>query len=318
MRKSDVIPSLRRSGRIFNIITPSFRKPGLLIFGFLRKVLQGYTFLDVSYQSIYIPRKDGTKLRMCIYKPKEMHENMPIILWMHGGGYGAGLPEQDAMWYRDFLSVAPCVIVAPDYTLSIKKPYPAALDDCYLALEWVVANAATYHANINQIFVGGNSAGGGLSAAVTHKARDLGQIKIAFQMPICPMIDFRKTKTNFQNTSYVWDSKRNDRAWKLYLGELYKADVVPKYAAIALEDNYKNLPPTLTYLGSTEPFYEETRIYIEKLKASGVETHIKVFEGAYHSFDTRGPKTDIAKSARVFLKETFAYAVKHYMISTDI
>ena len=90
-----------------------------------------------------------------------------------------------------FLATRDCVIVAPDYRLSLEEPYPAALNDCYDTLEWMVKNAKLLNFNPNQVFAIGESAGGGLTAAVTLLARDIGKIHIAYQMPLYPMIDYR-------------------------------------------------------------------------------------------------------------------------------
>ena len=84
------------------------------------------------------------------------------------------------------------MIVAPDYRLSVEKPYPAALEDCYAALLWLKDHASSLGDRENQLMVGGYSAGGGLAAALAIYARDNGEVSIAFQIPIYPMLDDRK------------------------------------------------------------------------------------------------------------------------------
>jgi acetyl esterase/lipase len=109
----------------------------------------------------------------------------------------------------------------------------------------------------------------------------------------------------------VWNSKSNELGWRLYLGESYGTDKVEKYAAPARETDYGGLPPTLTYVGTVEPFTDETVEYVEKLRQSGVEVQFRFFEGCFHGFDLF-KWTKPAKEAEKFLAEGFMYAVEKY------
>ena len=264
-----------------------------------------------NYRQEYINRQDGSKLRICIYTPKQPKTNMVGLLWMHGGGYAVGSPEVDIGFYKEFMSVSDCVIVAPDYTLSIKKPYPSALEDCYLALTWLKDNTTNLNINDSQIFIGGDSAGGGLCAALSLYARDKAEINIAFQMPIYPMIDCRETSTSKNNVAPVWNTKNNKMAWQLYLGKLWGTENVPKYASPSLETDYSNLPTTLTYVGDLEPFLDETKTYVENLKKAGVKVLFEIYNGCYHGFDIVCLKAKVSQKARKFLRDGFVYATQN-------
>lgn len=95
--------------------------------------------------------------------------------------------------YRRLAERTGCVVVAPDYRLSVAHLYPAALDDCYTALIWMRDNVIRLDIREDQLAVAGESAGGGLTAALTLLARDRGEVNIAFQMPIYPMLDDRQS-----------------------------------------------------------------------------------------------------------------------------
>ncbi len=150
------------------------------------------------------------------------------------------------------------VVVSPYYTLSVDKPYPAALDDCYVSLLWLKDNGERYGVRSDQIFIGGDSAGGGLTAALSLYARDKGEVNIAFQMPLYPMLDDRTTVSSSDNMAPVWNEKSNENGWELYLGGLYGMADVPAYAAPARATDYSGLPPTCSFVGSVEPFLDET------------------------------------------------------------
>lgn len=267
----------------------------------------------LKYEQLFIDRADKSQLRLCVYSPKVPKKDVPGILWLHGGGYAKGVPEQDEGFIKRFIEASGCVVVAPDYRTSLEAPYPAALEDCYAALLWLKDQGHKYGMLDNQIMVGGNSAGGGLVAAITLYARDKKEVAIAFQMPLYPMIDDRmNTESAMGNNAPLWDSKSNDVAWRLYLGDLFGKEDVTPYAAPARANDYRNLPPAVSFVGSVEPFRDETIIYMEKLQEQGVPVKFKVFEGAFHAFDILARKSTIGMEAKSFLMEAFDYAVKHY------
>ena len=312
--KSDQIhPEIRTVGNIIRIIMPNFTVGFFKLANlFLDNIGLPDLTKNIKREVKYITRDDSSQLRICVYSPENKKENVPGLLWIHGGGYGLGCPEQDFQFIQDFIDASGCVIVAPDYTNSPSAPYPAALNDCYDALLWLKENGKDYGMNDSQIFVGGNSAGGGLCAAVTLKARDTGDVNIAFQMPLYPMIDDRMITASSQNNDApIWNTKSNEIAWKLYLGDAYGTDNVEKYAAPARETDYSALPPTLTYVGTIEPFTDETIEYVNNLQKAGVEVHFKTFEGCFHGFDLLSYSTP-AKEAKQFLLDGFMYAVNNY------
>lgn len=271
-----------------------------------------------DYSQKYISASSQKNLRLCIYQRENSSlKNRPLMLWIHGGGYGIGVPEQDVAFIKEFLTAEDCIVISPDYTRSIDAPYPAALNDCYDALKWCVQNADELGIDKNKIFIGGESAGGGLCLALAIYARDKADVNVAFQMPLYPMIEDRETKSNQNNDAPVWNTKSNERAWKLYLGDLYRAQNLSPYAVPARETNYKNLPPICTFVGDIEPFYDETVTLIKNLKEAGVDTHFKVFEGCYHGFDIVNPKSEVAKRSHKFMRETFSFAVKNYSKSNQ-
>lgn len=314
IKNEDINPSVRVEGILMRALMPSF-SDGFVKLGnfFIDNFLCGMNLaFKVKYEEKYITREDGSKLRLCVYSPKEKKTDVPGLLWIHGGGYALGAPEQDFSFIEAFVLASGCVVVAPDYINSPSAPYPAAFDDCYSSLLWLRDNGKEYGMRDNQIFVGGNSAGGGLCAAVTLAARDRGDVNIAFQMPLYPMLDDRMiTPSSQNNDGPVWNTKNNEYAWKLYLGKDYGTDKVSKYAAPARETDYTNLPPTLTYIGNIEPFYDETLIYVDNLKKAGVDVKLKVFDGCFHAFDLFLYR-DVAKEAREFLIDGFMYAVENY------
>ncbi len=316
VKTSEIHPELRFIGNAARLVLPHFTES---FFKFANFFLDNFGHIKTISKTIkteikYIEREDGTKLRVCVYSPKGATEKLPGLLWIHGGGYAIGIPEQDLSFIKCFMESSPCVIIAPDYINSTDAPYPAAFNDCYNSLLWLKENAEELGVKTNQLFVGGNSAGGGLCAAVTLKARDTKDVSVAFQMPLYPMLDDRMTTESSQNNDApMWNTKSNEIAWEMYLGDAYKSDNVSKYAAPARETDYSDLPPTLTYIGTVEPFYDETVEYVNNLENSGVKTEFKIFDGCFHAFDLMSWTTP-AKNARKFLVDGFKYATENYFV----
>lgn len=257
----------------------------------------------------------GKEIKLLILKPtknRRPREETPGILWIHGGGYITGMAEM--IYISRAMALVKkfgAVVVSPEYRLSKEAPYPAALLDCYAALKYIKNNGAELGINTSQIMVGGESAGGGLAAAVCMYARDKGEVNIAFQMPLYPMLDDRDTPSSQNNHAPVWNTKRNHIGWKAYLGEFWKKEV-PAYAAPARQTDYSNLPPAYTFVGDIEPFYWETLMYIENLKKAGVEAKADVYPNCFHAFDMLLPTKKISRKAIAEFEKNYLYAAKHY------
>jgi len=320
IKSSMIDKDLRTIGRIIKIINNTFTESS---FRLLNKLMnkRKIKIKDNTMQFIekWIPCKDGSKLRICIFKPLKPRENVPGVLWLHGGGYAIGAPEQAEMMAKKFIEASNCVVVAPDYRLSVHAPYPAALDDSYETLLWMKNHGKELGIRDNQLMVGGDSAGGGLTAALSFYARDKGEVSIAFQMPLYPMLDDRMiSESAMDNNAPVWNSKSNFIGWKLYLGELFNTPDVPYYAAPARAEDYSNLPPTATFVGELEPFRDETIQYIENLKKAGVPVEFEIYKGCYHAFEQMCPKAEVSKKAIAFIINSFKYAVEHYFAGHNI
>ena len=221
-----------------------------------------------------------------VLQPRESDGPVPGILWIHGGGYMMGGAYMVNISVGKLLATRyGAVVVSPNYRLAGQAPYPAALEDCYAALEWMYAHAEELGIDKERIIVGGESAGGGLAAAVCLYARDQGEIPIALQLPLYPMLDCEDTPSSANNHGEVWDTRRNHWGWRHYLGDLYGTDRVPKYASPARETDYSGLPPCYTYVLDGEPFYCETLTYVQHLQEAGVEAYVAVYHGDVHAFD---------------------------------
>ena len=253
-------------------------------------------------------------IRLRILRPLgEPPDRSPGVLWIHGGGYQSGSSRDVYVTRAISLTVKfGAVLVSPDYRLSRKHPYPAGLEDCYAALLYLRDHAKELGIREDQIMVGGESAGGGLAAALCMLAKDRGEVNIAYQMPLYPMLDDRDTESSRDNHAPNWNTKRNHKAWKRYLREAWGTDLVPAYAAPARREDYSGLPPCYTFVGDIEPFYRETADYVENLKNAGVEAEMDTYPDWFHAYDVLFPMKKISREAIGRFEQHFAYAIGHY------
>lgn len=249
-------------------------------------------------------------MKMKVFSPKETSGPVPGVLWIHGGGFMVGGIYMQGMTCAPMLAGTGAVVVFPDYRLAWQDPYPAALEDCCAALEWMYANADVLGIDRERIIVGGESAGGGLAAAVCLLARDKGNIPVRAQLPLYPMLDCEDTASSADNHGKVWNTRRNHWGWKHYLGDAYGTGAVSKYASPSRETDYSGLPACYTFVMDGEPFYEETLTYVRNLQEAGVEARVDVYKGDVHAFDMMQPGKEQGKLARRRLREAFLELIK--------
>lgn len=311
----DIHREIRWIGIVLRKIMPVFTKEQLVrLNGACSRFLTGrWLGKHTTAESRYIERDDGTRLRLLICRSKKgTKPGATGLLWIHGGGYCIGAPEQDFFFADPLAGDGSCVAVMPAYTLATQAPYPAALEDCYLALLWMKEHAEELGIHPHQLFVGGDSAGGGLTAALCLYARDRKEVNIAFQLPLYPMLDDRMiTASSRDNDAPVWNSRSNEAAWALYLEGIPK-DEVPAWAAAARAEDLRELPPACTYVGSIEPFRDETVDFVKRLRAQGVEVAFREYAGCFHAFDMMGAFTRVGKDARTFLLQNFRDAQRRF------
>ena len=266
---------------------------------------------DIRVRKIRIPAAHGS-IPALVLSPPDAPKNATGVLWLHGGGYIAGMKEMVYMSRAvDLVKRFGAVVLSPGYRLAPLFPYPAAVDDCYAALLYLKDNAAALGVRRDQLMAGGESAGGGLCAAVCIRARETGDVNVAFQMPLYPMLDDRDTETSRDNHGRVWNTRRNHLAWRLYLRGTNRAQLSPCAAPARLSD-FSGLPPAYSFVGDGEPFYAETVRYFERLRDAGVPAELDVYHTDMHAFDMMRPDDPLSIAAAEAFNRRFAEAQRSF------
>lgn len=243
---------------------------------------------------------EAPDVRLLIYRPANQTGPTGCIFHIHGGGYVIGAVDAQEAQHRDMVARLGCVLVTVDYRLAPETPFPGAIEDCYAGLTWTFANAADLGVDSARIGVMGESAGGGLAAALGLMARDRGDHALAFQHLIYPMIDDRTCvhpDPHPHAGEFIWTPHNNRFGWNALLGRAPGGDGVSPYAAAARAEDLSGLPPTFIATGALDLFLEEDMDYARRLLRAGVPTELHVYPGGFHGFDFE-PAAPVAVQAR--------------------
>lgn len=258
-----------------------------LVEGMLRNAPPPDESVTLEEQEIAGP--DGTRLRLHIYRPGDAPGALPVVLHFHPGGFIMGSPRIRDTRNRQVARAAQCMIVSVEYRLAPEAPFPAALNDGYAALLWVHREGKAVSADPERIVIAGESAGGGVAAAVAQLARDRGEVPLLMQLLTYPMLDNRVGATVAAADccgEFVWTQKLNQFAWSALLGEDHPGRELPPYAAPGRRGDLAGLPPTFIAVGAIDLFAEEDIDFARRLLRAGVPMELHVFPGAFHGFDS--------------------------------
>ena len=262
-------------------------------------------------REIVVPGATGHDPTVRVYSPPTTATGRPCVYWIHGGGYmfGSGLTIDARInrWVEEF----DCVAVSIDYRLAPEDPYPAPLDDCYAGLLWTARHAEELGVDSKRIAIAGASAGGGLAAGLAILARDRGEVDVAFQLLIYPMIDDRNTSASSHiQGAPVWSREANHLGWRAYLGDLVDKEYVPAYAVPARVESVVGLPPAWIGVGSLDVFRDEDIEYASRLLAAGIPTELHVYPGACHGFEMIVPNSAVARACQRDITEALRRALR--------
>lgn len=258
---------------------------------------------------------DHDQVQSKIYQPGNGGSGA-AILWIHGGGYLFGHPKQDDMICRNFVESLAVTVVSVNYRHAPAHPFPAPLEDCHSAWLWLQSNVAELQIDPQRIVIAGQSAGGGLAAALTQKLHDGSGIKPAGQALLCPMLDDRtalQTSLDAQR-HFIWNNKNNRGAWHCYLGQEAGLSEVPNYAVPARRKDLVGLPATWIGVGAIDLFHEEDIHYATRMKQQGVDCELHVTEGAPHAFESIFYDSELAAA---YWQSNFSFLRRVLNLDTD-
>ena len=171
---------------------------------------------EVSITEVMAPSLDGAPdVRLKVYTPSGLESDAGALLWIHGGGMV--LRDNDDLKCATWASMHGCLVVGVDYRLAPETPAPGALNDCFAALAWLVGNSEDLGVAPDRVMICGASAGAGLAAGTTLRARDNGGSPLLGQLLVYPMLDHRNETPSSHSIQdqRVWDRSANVLALSL-------------------------------------------------------------------------------------------------------
>lgn len=240
-----------------------------------------------------------SQVRVRIYRPRAAAMPLGCIFHIHGGGYVGGSVAEVEFLHRPLAGELECVIVSVDYRLAPETAFPGNIEDCYAGLAWTFAHSAELGIDKARIGVMGESAGGGLAAALALLARERGEYPLAFQHLIYPMLDDRTcvAEPNPYSGEFIWHAENNFFGWFALLGREPGGSGVSPFASPARASDLSGLPPTFISTAALDLFVDENIEYARRLIRSGVPTELHVWPGAFHGFDML-PGPTVSDAAR--------------------
>ena len=263
--------------------------------------------LDVEKRRI--PGYEGGEIEIFIFSPKGIASPAPCLVNFHGGGFvfeGYASHFKMAMAYA---KLAMCRVVYVRYRLAPAYPFPYPQEDCYKALTWVYDHAQDLGVDPNKIGVGGDSAGGTLSAAVCLMARDRNaKMKPLFQMLIYPWLDDRngsESNRRFTDTP-MWNSTLSKKVGPIINPDPSKTPLA--YRSPAEAESHKDLPPAYIEIAEFDCLRDDGILYADLLRAHGIPAELHETKGTMHGFDTvfNAPTTQkMIKTRAEYLSRAF-------------
>lgn len=305
-------PVVRAATRTVLRHLPSVNATGISVKIVHYRSISMRVFIPKDNESHTEPRRNLNASTHDGTRPRQHHgtEPHPGLLWIHGGGLVVGSARQDdGLCARTAASLG-TVVVSVDYRLAPEHPYPAAINDVYLAWQWMIAHGSQLHIDVNRLAIGGESAGGGLAACLTQRVHDQEGIQPIAQWLFAPMLDDRTATDRSLDAinHFVWNNQANRYAWNAYLPVAAGSQAVPKYASASRRDDVSGLPPTWLYATDIELFHDEVCLYAQRLHDAGVDVtleHVPAAAHAFELFENTEPARQLLTRSRRWLNAQF-------------
>ncbi|KAF1020717.1 MAG: Carboxylesterase NlhH [Paracidovorax wautersii] len=252
-----------------------------------------------------IAARDGHRLPARLYAPS--HERLPVLLFLHGGGFTVGSIRTHDYLCRELAALANCAVVSLDYRLAPEHQFPTAANDARDAVQTLAGGQlADWGLDATRLAVGGDSAGGTLAAVCAIQARDAG-IALALQVLIYPGCTGHQDTPSHQTyaSGYVLEAPTITWFFEHYIRDAHDRDdwrFAPLYA-----DDLDGVAPAWVGLAECDSLVDEGVLYADRLRLAGVPVDLEIYRGVTHEFikmgraipEARRAHADIAQALRL-------------------
>jgi len=247
----------------------------------------GVPMPDVDEAWITVPAEVGD-VRVLLIKPRGVDGRLPVVLYMHGGGWIFGSASSHGRLAAELAVASRAAVAFIEYTLAPEAKYPVQIEQCYGVARWVTEQGDTHGLDSSRIAVAGDSAGGNMATVLCLMAKQRGDVTFVQQSMYYPMTD---ALTDQDSESYrlfkdgpYGDAKTMEWFWSTYLPEeelRSKSTVSPLRATL---DELRGLPPALVIVDENDVIRDQGEAYATKLREADVPTASVRFNGTMHDF----------------------------------
>jgi len=246
-------------------------------------------------EDLHIPARDGHALPARLYAPTH-GAPLPLLLYLHGGGFTIGSIATHDVLCRELARLAGCMVVSLDYRLAPEHRFPTASNDAWDALQWLARHGARLGADPARLAVGGDSAGGTLSAVNAILARDAG-LPLALQLLFYPGCAAHQDTPS--HATYARGLVLEEPAISWFFGNYVqsRAEREDWRFAPLLAPDVDGVAPAWIGLAECDPLVDEGVDYADKLRLAGVPVALEIYRGVTHEFIKMGRAIPEARQA---------------------
>jgi acetyl esterase len=278
----DVLHAIAKAGRPpMALLTPEQAKQA---FAAGAGVLEINAQKMVRDDTLHIPTRDGTTLRAKLWA-EHAKLNLPVLLYFHGGGFTVGSPETHEALCKHLAHLAHCAVVSLDYRLAPEHTFPTAHNDAVDALQWLAQNAASLGLDPSRIAIGGDSAGGTLTASTAIAARDAG-IALKLQLMFYPGCspEYLASADTFEK-GFLLEKASIEYFYGHYIPDVHDR-LNPRFSPMLAD--VSGVAPAWLGLAECDPIVDEGIAYADHLRLAGVPVDLEIYKGVVHSFIQMG------------------------------
>ena len=293
-RMASLLEKIERAARpAFHTMTP---REARRVYAMTAEILDLPRAPLARVEALQIPAADGTPLRARLYA--NSHERLPVLLYLHGGGFTIGGLETHDSLCRQIAWRSGAAVLALDYRLAPEHRFPSAVDDAWAALRWLAAQAAALGLDSRRLAVGGDSAGATLAAVSAIHARDIG-LRLQLQLLITPGTTAHADTPSHRQFAHGFLLEADDIAWFFdqYIDHAQRTDW--RFAPLEA-DALEGVAPACVVLAECDPLVDEGLAYADRLRAAAVPVALELYRGVTHDFIKLGrvlPEAEVAHAA---------------------
>lgn len=234
-----------------------------------------------------IPLENGREMPMVIVRPDDVDDMLPVIFYIHGGGWVMGDDKTHDRLIRVLADAVPAAVVFPVYEQSPEAQYPQTTNDLFIALQYIVEYAAKYNLDASHLVVAGDSVGGNMATVMALMAKKNNfEPEIDFQLLFYPVTSAKLDSASYEQFAEgPWLTKKAmEWFWEAYAPNKAQRKEIYVSPLLASLEELKDLPPALVLTAENDVLRDEGEAYAQKLNEAGVDAASVRFNGTIHDF----------------------------------